>query len=77
MMKITKMLIDMDFKKYSKFPKLKKFLELGKDYTPEGAKYLRENPDLYNEKMEWESFFQFRRILGNNKGIHYPTSVRS
>ena len=69
--------IDMDYKKYSKFPKLKKFFELGRDYTPEGAKYLRENPDLYNEAMEFESFLQVRRILGNNKGVHNPNSLRS
>ena len=69
--------IDMDFKKYNKFPKLKKFFELGRDYTPEGAKYLRENPDLYNEAMEFESFLQVRRILGNNKGVHNPNSLRS
>ena len=67
----------MDFKKYSKFPKVKKFLELGRDYTPEGAKYLRENPELYNDAMEFESFLQFRRILGNNKGVHHPNSLRS
>ena len=77
MMKISKMLIDMDFKNYNKFPKLKKFFELGRDYTPEGAKYLRENPDIYNDWMEFESILQFRRILGNNKGIHHPTSVPS
>lgn len=67
----------MDFKKYTKFPNLKKFFELGKDYTPEGAKYLRENPDIYNDWMECESFFQFRRILGNSDGIHKPNSLRS
>lgn len=77
MMNIIRRMIDINFKKYSKFPKLKKFLELGKDYTPEGAKYLRENPDLYNESMEFESFFQFRRILGNDEGIHKPNSLRS
>lgn len=61
----------------NKFPKLKKFFELGRDYTPEGAKYLRENPDIYNDWMECESYLQFRRILGNNEGIHKPNSLRS
>ena len=66
------MWIDMDFKKYSKFPKMKRFFELGGDHTPEGEKYLRENPTIYKEAMEWDYFFQFRIILGKGEGIHKP-----
>ena len=63
-------MIDMDFKKYSKFPKMKRFFELGGDHTPEGEEYLRENPTIYKEAMEWDYFFQFRIILGKDEGIH-------
>ena len=66
----------MRFHKYAKFPKLKRFFELGGDHTPEGEKYLRENPTIYNEAREWDYFFQLRIILGNDERIHKIDSER-
>jgi|LakMenEpi03Aug12_release.lakeMendotaPanAssembly.Ray.scaffolds.fasta_scaffold439261_2 hypothetical protein len=59
-----------DYKKYSRFPNLKIFFELGGNHTEQGEQYVRDNPGLYDEAMEWDVFFQKRIVMGNNEGIH-------
>ena len=61
---------NMKFQRYGKFPKLRRFAELGGDHTEEGEKYLRENPVIYDEVILWYRLHQQRIIFGNEEGIH-------
>lgn len=70
MMNIIRRMIDMNLRKYSKFPKLKRFFELGGEHTEEGEKYLIDHPKIYMDVMEWD-FLQWHRVrLGDTDLIH-------
>ena len=55
---------------YSKFPRLKRFIELGGQHTEEGERYLVENPIIYREATDWDYFYQQRKSLGEIYIIH-------
>lgn len=59
-----------EYNKYCKFPRLKKFIELGGEHTQEGEIYLRMNPVIYNEATQWDYLSQIRKSIGDNETIH-------
>jgi hypothetical protein len=65
------------YSRYSKFPELRRFVELGGQHTKEGDEYLGENPKVYNQVLEYTHIHQIRRCMGESKVIHKPNSLRS
>ena len=59
-----------DYSKLGKFPELKRFVDLGGQHTEEGEKYLIENPQLYNQAMEWDLLCEYRMGMGGDERIH-------
>ena len=65
------------YSRFDKFPELKRFMELGGQHTKEGEEYLVENPQVFNQAADANFMDQIRLIIGDNKVIHEPNSLRS